>query len=189
MAIYFYNPPEKTEDGEDFPPFIIELNGDCRVVMAHKYWKRVDEKYVIELLFDKHGKPKLDPKTGKQLAQKGIKSSWVLDKELNDKLAKGEIKPPDNMIDLSNNELLLLAAAKYAPFMKYMVSQASQMRKQKQSFEQMRKAQMEEIEQERQEIERTKQQMKAQRDQMEKELAAQQAELAELKKRPKAARE
>lgn len=152
MATYYYNPPETDEEGKPFPPLVFESDGDTRIVMAHRYWKPMQEEYIVEILMDKFGRPRLDPK-GKEIVIKQKKTVYVLDEEMNARVDSGEILKPSNSFQLSKYEFDLLKQQRYAKFREHIVSEESLTRAHRKNLADMRKQQWEEMETEKRQLE------------------------------------
>src|SRR5882672_10137670 len=120
---YFYNPPKEDVDGKPFPPFVFAQSGHAMVVCAHRYWKRISQPYVIERFFDKQGNPEIDTSTGQPKVLMGKRTAYVLDDEMNAKLDKGEIPPPDNVLHFSRSQWNDMQQSKHAKFMRHLVSE------------------------------------------------------------------
>lgn len=187
MATYYYNPPELDADGTPFPPFVFEYSGDLRVVMAHKYWKMVKQPYVIERYFDKQGKPVINRETGEQSVLRGFRTAWVLDDEKNALLAAGKLVPPDNIVTFGRQEWKDLQQSKHRKFLQHLVSKESMDKKERQNFEELKRAQFEEIEREKKLIEQERLELRAVRAEREALKAEMTAEIAEIRESQKKA--
>lgn len=181
MAMYYYNPPELDEDGNPFPPFVFSSSGTERSVMAHRYWKREVIPYVVEELFDKFGKPIVDRKTGKQKCIMGRKSEWVLDEKLNAELDAGQRVKPNNVLHLTKTEWNDLQQNKHRKFLKHLVSGEDAQRKERQSLEELKKQQFEEIEREKRLIEEERNSLRAVREERDRLKAEIEAEIETLR--------
>ncbi len=179
-GIYYYNPPELTDEGTPFPPLVFESNGTEKVVMSpHLYWHRISQKYLIEKVWDSVKKEyEIDTKTGKPREIYGYRSAWVLDEEQNKRLKAGEIGKPDNSIAMSKIDLSLVKQPRYAPMNRYLVSQDSVFKKERRSLEELKKQHLEEFENERKLIEQERDELKRVREKTRNERLKIEAELA-----------
>jgi hypothetical protein len=181
MATYYYNPPELTEEGEPFPPLVLESNGNTKVVCAHKYWERFDDKYLIELEYDKFGKPVMDPKRNVQKGRYGIKSSYRLDAKRNAEMEAGKIGKPENFIDLTALDWACLTADRYRSFRPHLIAKEKIERDSRRSLEALRKAQYEENENERKLMEAEREELKRLRAERKALIQQEAAEVAAMK--------
>lgn len=163
MALYFYNPPEQTDEGMDYPPFVLDHSSEEIIAMSpHKYWKKEVQPYVIEAFYHPiTGTPIIDSRTQKPKVLMGRKTVWILDEKKNALMAEGKIQKPYNGVHFNSAMLKRLEDNAFDHVRPYLLSQAEQSKQERESFVVLRKQQAIEFEKERRELEEERARIRA----------------------------
>lgn len=154
---YYYMPPEEI-DGEPAKPVRCEYAGTAVVIPSpFRYHKWVEVEYDIGLLIDtRSGRARIDPKTGLEMRLKGKRGEFQLDAEKNTQMDAGDIGPPANYMDMSEDLRGWIGRAKFGPENQFLKSETDVKHQHDREMQRMREEQAMQIKALKAELEREK---------------------------------